>query len=386
MNGAPARGRDCWHVPKGGVPAKLEEPGTRTGTIPVTGAVPHGASPRPGGRPRRRIGYHASHEQTPPEELLRLVQRAEAAGFDAVLSSDHLAPWGVAQGHAGHAWSWLGAALAATTLPFGVVTAPGQRYHPVVTAQAVATLSRMFPGRFWAAYGSGEALNEHVTGDAWPSHEERRQRLRSSVQIIRALLAGETVSADDPVRVHEARIWSRPAQPPPVIAAAVSEQTAAWAAGWAEGLITVGSDPQQTAAVLEAYRGRGGRGEAMLQIHVSLARTDEEALRIAQEQWRQATVPAEQMWDLEHPEHFDARSDPRPEAMRGAVAISSSPRLLADRIAEAARGFDQVHIHHVGLDQDAFLDQAPELLGALRERLHAAAAPPEPGRPPQEHG
>ena len=103
---------------------------------------------------------------------------AEAAGFEAAMCSDHLAPWSERQGHSGHAWSWLGAALHATGSPMGVVTAPGQRYHPAVTAQAIATLGEMFPGRFWAALGSGEALNEHVTGDRWPAKPTRRAAAR----------------------------------------------------------------------------------------------------------------------------------------------------------------------------------------------------------------
>ena len=84
------------------------------------------------------------------------------------MCSDHLAPWSVNQGQSGHAWTWLGAALQATSMSFGVVTAPGQRYHPVVHTQAIATLGELFPGRFWAALGTGEALNEHVTGSRWP--------------------------------------------------------------------------------------------------------------------------------------------------------------------------------------------------------------------------
>ena len=73
-----------------------------------------------------------------------------------------------APGRVGFAWSWLGAAMATTSLPFGVVTAPGQRYHPAIIAQAVATLSEMFPDRLWVALGTGEASNEHITGDRWP--------------------------------------------------------------------------------------------------------------------------------------------------------------------------------------------------------------------------
>src|SRR6187200_825995 len=163
------------------------------------------------------LGYHASHEQVPPSRLLAAVVRAESAGFDAAMCSDHLAPWGVRQGESGYAWSWLGAALASTSFSLGVVTAPGQRYHPVIVAQAIATLEEMFPGRFWAALGSGEAMNEHITGDPWPSKDDRDARLEESVGIIRRLLAGERVSHHGHVRVAEARVWSRPAEPPPLL-------------------------------------------------------------------------------------------------------------------------------------------------------------------------
>lgn len=112
------------------------------------------------------IGFHASHEQIGPRELLEDVKHAEAAGFGAAMCSDHFSPWSARQGQSGFAWSWLGAALEATSLSFGVVNAPGQRYHPAIIAQAAATLCAMNPGRFWMALGSGEASNEHITGDA----------------------------------------------------------------------------------------------------------------------------------------------------------------------------------------------------------------------------
>jgi len=137
------------------------------------------------------IGFHASHEQLPPSALLRSVVAAEAAGFQAATCSDHFAPWSSRQGNSGFAWSWLGAALQATGVTFGVVNAPGQRYHPAIIAQAAATLSEMFPERFWVALGSGEASNEHITGDRWPAKAERVARLGEAVAVIRALLAGE---------------------------------------------------------------------------------------------------------------------------------------------------------------------------------------------------
>lgn len=316
------------------------------------------------------IGYHASHEQLPPGMLLSAVRLAETVGFDAAMCSDHLAPWSRAQGHSGYAWSWIGAALAMTGLPIGLVTAPGQRYHPVIAAQAMATLEEMFPGRFWAALGSGEALNEHVTGDPWPSKAEREARLRGTVDVIRGLHAGERVSADSGIRVHEARVWSLPASPPPLLGAAVSPDTARWVAEWADGLITVGSDPSATGEVLDAFREAGGRGPSALQIHVSLEESEQQALDTAREQWAHATGPAERMWDLEQPEDFEALADPTDEKLRQAVVVSHSAADLAERIAAAASGFDQVYLHHVGTDQAAFLRRCEtELLPSLRSLL-----------------
>src|SRR5687767_3353420 len=154
------------------------------------------------------IGFHASHEQLPPSALLRAVRAAEEAGFDAAMCSDHFAPWSVRQGHSGHSWAWLGSALQATNLTFGVVTAPGQRYHPAIVAQAIATLAEMHPGRFWAALGSGEAMNEHITGDRWPDKATRDARLLECVEIIRALLRGDEVTHHGLVTVDRARLGS----------------------------------------------------------------------------------------------------------------------------------------------------------------------------------
>src|SRR5688500_14952285 len=140
------------------------------------------------------ICYHASHEQFAPSHLLKLVVAAEAAGFDGIHSSDHFHPWGRAQGQSGFTFSWIGAALQATSLHFSMVCAPGQRYHPAIVAQAIATLAEMFPGRINFELGSGEAMNEAITGEEWPDKQTRNERLLQSVTIIRRLLKGEKVS------------------------------------------------------------------------------------------------------------------------------------------------------------------------------------------------
>lgn len=303
------------------------------------------------------IGYHASHEQLSPSALLKAVRDAEAAGFAAAMCSDHLAPWGEAQGHSGHSWSWLGAALEATSLSFGVVTAPVQRYHPVVVAQAIATLAEMYPGRFWAALGSGEALNEHVTGEPWPRKEARDARLLEAVDVIRRLHAGEEVSVDGHVKVDRARVWSLPEEAPPLIGAAVSEETARTVGGWADGLVTVNQPLETLERVVAAFREEGGDKPAHLQVHLSWAESEEGALEIAHEQWKTNVFGSALAWNLETPDQFDeAARLVRPEDVRRSVLVSSDVDQHISWLTEYAEiGFDRIYLHHVGQDQGEFI-------------------------------
>ena len=306
-----------------------------------------------------RIGWHASHEQIPPSRLLRDARHAEEAGFEVGMSSDHFSPWSARLGESGFAWSWLGAALATTGLPFRVVNAPGQRYHPAIVAQAIATLAEMFPERLWVCLGTGEASNEHVTGDRWPPKPLRNARLAECVAIIRALLAGEEVSHHGLVRVDRARLWTRPAVPPPLLGAAVTEETARWVGGWADGLATIHRPPDRLRRVTEAFREGGGEGKPMvLQAHISWAPTEEEALLIAHDQWRTNLFGPPVCWDLEMVEHFDeAARHVRPEDVHAGVLVSSDPAQHVAWIEEAAAlGFDEVNLHHVGQEQGPFIE------------------------------
>jgi probable non-F420 flavinoid oxidoreductase len=317
-----------------------------------------------------RFGFHASHEQIAPGRLLDDVQAAERTGFAMAMCSDHFSPWTTSQGHAGYAWSWLGAALATTSLPFGCVCAPGQRYHPAVVAQKIATLGEMFPGRFWVALGSGEASNEHVTGDGWPDKETRTRRLEECVQVIRALLSGEEVTHHGLVHVDRARLWERPDPVPPLIGPAVSVESAARVAAWADGLVTVAQPLDRLRDVVAAYRDAGGRGALALQVHLSWAPTDEEALKIAHDQWAANVFGAPVSWDTATVEAFDALAAQVPlDAVRAPVRVSADLGQHRAWLQEyAALGFDDVYVHHVGQDQAAFIDAFGEhVLPALRE-------------------
>jgi coenzyme F420-dependent glucose-6-phosphate dehydrogenase len=298
-----------------------------------------------------RFGYHASHEQHAPGELLRYVQAAERSGFDGVLAADHFHPWLEENGHSGFVWSWLGAALQATSMSFGTVNAPGDRYHPAIIAQAAATLAGMFPDRFWLAIGSGEALNEHITGRPWPSKPERNQRLRECATIMRALWRGETVTHRGLVTVEEARLYSLPERAPRLMCAAVTEQTAEWAGQWADGLITTGRSRADMARMLEAFRRGGGAGKPVAVQHVlSWARTDDEARQAAMQQWRFAVVPEDELWNLRTPAEFSAAAAAATLTQVAAKipASSSVERHLEHLGAYADLGVDEVYVFNVG--------------------------------------
>ena len=303
-----------------------------------------------------RFALHCSHEQIPPSRLLRFIERAEQAGFQGGMSSDHFAPWSERQGESGFAWSFLGAALARTSLPFGIVNAPGQRYHPAIIAQAAATLCEMFPERLWIALGSGEASNEHITGERWPDKPTRDARLRECVDIMRALFAGEEVSHDGHVIVDRAKLWTRPATPPQLLCAAVSEPTARWGGEWADGLATVNAPIDTLRRMIDAF-GRSD-GQLVLQVHVSWAPSQAEAERIAFDQWRTNVFDPPVCWDLDTPEAFDAAAKVvKPEDLRGKVLISSDLEQHVAWLQEfASLGFHDIAIHHVGQDLDPFID------------------------------
>ncbi|GIE93023.1 TIGR03885 family FMN-dependent LLM class oxidoreductase [Paractinoplanes rishiriensis] len=314
-------------------------------------------------------GIHASHEQIPPTDLLAAVVAAERHGFDAAMCSDHFSPWSSRQGQSAFAWSWLGAALQATNLSFGVVNAPGQRYHPAIIAQAIGTLGAMFPGRFWTALGSGEYSNEHITGEPWPRKEVREARLLECVDVIRELMAGQEVTRDGLVKVDRARLWTRPAEPPPLIGAAVSTKTAAWCAGWADGLVTVNAPVARLRQMIDAYRGAGGRGPVCLQVHLSWAPTEEEAETLAHDQWRSNIFQPPVCWDLETVEHFDVVSENvTVDQVRQVVNISADLERHIEWLREyASLGFDRIYLHHVGQDLMPFVSTfGDKVLPALR--------------------
>lgn len=309
-----------------------------------------------------RVGYHASHEQFPPEQLLAWVQRAERAGFGAAMCSDHFHPWSSAQGQSGHAWTWLGSAMATTGLPYASVNTPVGRYHPAVVAQAVATLNAMHDGRYTLIAGSGEALNEAVTARRWPAKETRNQRLRVAVDAMRALWRGEEVTMLESglgFKIERARLYSLPASVPKVFVAALSPETARWAAPWADGLVTISMEQEKLQRVLDAFREHGGeRKPAWLQVKLSWDESERAAAAGAHAQWRTNVLPGTVAEDLRSPAQFEsAASFVREEDVRKAVRVSADlQRHVGWLQGDLAMGFERLMLHNVNPSQARFID------------------------------
>lgn len=305
-----------------------------------------------------KIGYHASHEQFSPSRLLKLVQLAEKAGFQCVLSSDHFHPWGDNQGESGFAWTWLGAAMHATNLEFGIVNAPGQRYHPAIIAQAVATLYEMFPKRFWMAAGSGQALNENITGEKWPEKAERNKRLEECVDIMRQLWRGKSVTRQGIIKIREAKLFTIPPKVPVVYGAALTEETARWASTWSDGLITVSKPLEELKKMVQAFKEKGTGKPMLLKVQVSYDDNIDDALQGAWEQWRNNIFPSHLLSHLTAPKQFDALGDKvRKEEMEEHVLISNKPQYFIDKInAFTELGFEKIILHNVNTNQEMGID------------------------------
>jgi coenzyme F420-dependent glucose-6-phosphate dehydrogenase len=289
-----------------------------------------------------RYFFGASHEEYPPEVLLRHTVKAEQVGFDGISASDHLQPWWE-PGESGHTWAWLGAAAQATErLPFGTgVTPPGARYHPVMIAQAWMTWERMFPGRPFLGIGSGEALNEVPVGDDWPSTGDQIARMDEALDIIDRLWKGETITQEGRFfRLRDAKLHTLADRRPPIWVSAFGAQAAEVAGRWGDGLWTL-PDPESTPEVIDAYRearakaGHDGDGEIVFQALVSWAPSDGEAFEQARK-WKGAQPPDHYTDDWHRPqamyEHGEqTMSD---EEFADNIVAGSDPEALADKLRE----------------------------------------------------
>lgn len=317
-----------------------------------------------------QIGYAAMLERFAPAEAVALAAHAEAHGFWGVMASDHFQPWVRAQGQSSFVWSVLGAMGERTSGTLGTgVSTPGYRMHPAAVAQASATLAALYPGRHWLGIGSGEALNEHVVGQYWPEAPERLNRMFEAVDVIKKLftasLAGRDAKhAGTHFRLESTRLWTMPAEAPPIYVATAGPVTAKRAGKTVDGLITTSAPHEKLDHLLarfaEGARESGRRPESLarvLQLHLSWAPSDEEATRNALVEWPNGGMRFARS-DIRSPFEFDQIAHMvRAEDFAGRVFISSDPDLHRAHIQSYLDlGFDRIYLHNVGRNQREFIE------------------------------
>jgi coenzyme F420-dependent glucose-6-phosphate dehydrogenase len=306
--------------------------------------------------PTLRLGYWLSSEEHGPNDLVRYAARAEEAGFTVAGISDHYHPWVTQQGQSPFVWSVLGGIAGATENLHIVtgVTAPIIRMHPAVIAQAAATTAAMFDGRFALGVGTGERLNEHVTGAHWPQPDVRREMLQEAMQILRRLWTGEMVNHyGRHYTVEKAQLFTLPDHPPPIFVAGSSKKSAELAGRLGDGFMGVMASNTH----VEVFEGSGGRGKPRVaQIHVCWASSRDEALATAYKWWPNAALKGAALTELLHPRHFEeVLSLARPEDVADSVALGPDPEPHLQLIAKFARvGFNEILVHQIGPDQEGF--------------------------------
>jgi len=326
------------------------------------------------------IGYAAMLEQFHPTDLLEWCAQAEGAGFDAgFMVSEHFHPWTPQQGQSAFAWSFMGALGTATSLKFGTaVTCPGFRYHPAVVAHAAATLGAMFPGRFWLGLGAGEALNEHVIGGEWPEIGIRSSMMFESIEIIDKLFSGKVVKhTGEHFTLESAKLYTRPDDEHrvPVYVATAGPVNAKKTGKFADGMITVGAADEKIGMLWGKFEegarevGKDPTGAPkLLQIHVSWAPTDQEAIDQAVLEWPNGGMSFPKQ-DIKNPEDFAAMAKMvRPEHFTNRVLMTSDLTAHTAHIQHYVdMGFDEVHLHNVGRNQAQFIEVfGKEVLPALK--------------------
>ncbi len=316
------------------------------------------------------IGYAAMLEQFDPLEVLGYQVLAEQHGFSGCMAADHFQPWVPAQGQASFVWNVLTAVGERTSGDLGPgVTCPSFRFHPAIVAQAAATLEAMYPGRSWLGVGSGEALNEHVIGGYWPEAGERSLRMFEAVEVIKKLfdasLAGKDVKhAGRFFTMESSRLWTMPATPPPVLVATAGPINAKKTGKFADGIITVGAPLEKIGGLFDKFaegaREAGKDPDAMprvLQLHLSWAETDEEALANAMDQWPNGGMKFPKA-DIRSPFDFEQMAKlVRPEDFEGRMLITSdvdAHRAYIQRFVDL--GFDRVYLHNVGRNQAEWIE------------------------------
>jgi G6PDH family F420-dependent oxidoreductase len=314
------------------------------------------------------IGLFLSSEEHGPRELVNQARRGEQAGFSSVLISDHFHPWTDVQGESPFVWSVIGAIASTTSMRVTTgVTCPTVRMHPAIVAHAAATAQLLLEGRFSLGVGSGEALNEHILGDRWPPVSDRLAMLEEAISLMRALWTGSLVTHHGRhYTIENARLYSRPSRPPPVLVSAFGPNALEVAARAGDGLVTT----QPDADMVRGYKEQGGRGPVIGAVKICWSDDEAQARKTVHRLWPTECLPGQLNQELAMPSHFEAASELVTEDMvADAITCGPDPEPHASAITKFLdAGFDEVYVNQVGPDQEGFFRFYES---ELRDRLAA---------------
>jgi G6PDH family F420-dependent oxidoreductase len=302
------------------------------------------------------IGCFISSEEHSGPVLIDQARRAEEAGFRRLWISDHFHPWLDEQGNSPFVWAVLGAIAQATeeiVVTTGV-TCPTIRIHPAIVAQATATTASLMPGRFQFGVGSGEALNEHILGDQWPSADVRLEMLEEAIALIRELWTGEQVSHDgEHYFVENARLYSLPDAPPPVLVSGFGPKATSLAAAIGEGYCNV----QPAKELVDQYLAEGGTGPRQMGLKVCVGADRDACVELAHTRWRNEALGGELPQLLPTPAHFKQATElVTPEMIGESLPCGPDAGPVIEAIQEGIdAGFDEIYVNQIGDDFEAFV-------------------------------
>ena len=295
-----------------------------------------------------KLGYFLSSEDYTPQELIDQARAAEEAGFSGLWISDHFHPWNDEQGNSPFVWSIIGAISQVCSLPITTaVTCPTVRIHPAIIAQAAATCGQLTGGRFTLGVGSGEALNEHILGDPWPTADRRLEMLEEAVELMRQLWTGEVVSWEGKYYdVDHARIYNLPESPPEVYVSGFGPKAIELAGRIGDGFISTAPDAEQVSQFKQASGGKPAQGGAK----AAFAPTQEEGWDHAHRLWPNSALPGEMSQVLPTPEHFEqASSLVTLDAIKESVVAGNDPAPHLEQVEKYRdAGYDELYVGNMG--------------------------------------
>jgi G6PDH family F420-dependent oxidoreductase len=282
---------------------------------------------------------------------------AADAGFERLWISDHYHPWNGTQGQSPFVWSVVGALSEAVDLPVTTaVTCPTVRIHPAVVAQAAATAAVQHEGRFVLGVGSGEALNEHIFGDPWPTANVRLAMLEEAVEVIRTLHRGGVVNHRGTYyTVQGAQVYTLPDEPVPIYVSGFGPKSTRLAGRIGDGYVCTMPD----AGLVGQFREAGGGAKpAQGGFKVCYADSAEDGVATAHRIWPNTALPGELAQVLPQPRHFEqAARLVTPDMIAGTLPTGPDPEPYQRTLQSYVdAGFDEVYVAQIGPHQEEFFD------------------------------